>query len=109
MNAEDVKKVERKVEELRHMAVTPDNTSRIADNSLRIADNTLRIRAVDEKVNQLDEGREIYSDRPHYVRPSVSAFFSERKKELKTLEQKLKKWGSAVIAQYGGMKRICRG
>ncbi len=37
------------------------------------------------------------------MRPSVSAFFSGRKKELKTLKDTLEKRGSAVITQYGGI------
>ncbi len=103
VNAEDVKKVEKKIEELRHMAVIADNTLGIAENTLRITENTSRICAVDEKVNLIGEGREVRSDSPHHVRPSVSAFFSGRKKELKTLKDILGKWGCAVITQYGGM------
>ncbi len=89
MNAEDVKEVERKIEELEPLVVIANNASRIC--------------AVDEKVNLSEEGREISFDGPHHVRPSVSAFFSGRKKELKTLKDILQKRGSAVITQYGGV------
>ncbi len=89
VNAEDVKKVERKIEELKQMAVTADNTSRIC--------------VLDEKVKRLEEGCEIRSLAPHHVRPSLSAFFSGRSKELKSLKSILEKHGSAVITQYGGI------
>ncbi len=89
MNAEDVKEVERKIEELESLVVTASNTSRIC--------------AVDEKVNLLEEGRETSNNGRHHVRPSVSAFFSGRKKELKTLKDILEKHGSAVVTQYGGV------
>ena len=89
VNAEDVKKVERKIEELKQMAVTADNTSKIC--------------ALDEKVKRIEEGLEIRDVGPHHVRPSVSAFFSGRKKELATLKDILEKRGSAVITQYGGI------
>ncbi len=45
MNAENVKEVERKLKELRHQVVTAGNTARIC--------------AVDNKVSQLEEEREI--------------------------------------------------
>ncbi len=83
MNAEDVKEVERKMEHLEQLVVTASNTSRIC------------------AMAQLKE-QEIGSDGLHHIRPSVSAFFSGRKKELKTLGDILKKWGSAVVTQYGG-------
>ncbi len=67
------------------------------------AGNTARICAVDNKVSQLEEEQETWSDGPHHVRPSVSAFFSGRKKELKTLKDILEKRGNAVITQYGGV------
>ncbi len=89
MNAEDVKEVERKIEELESLVVTASNTSRIC--------------AVDEKVNLLQEGRENSNNGRHHVRPPVSAFFSGRKKELKTLKDMLEKQGSAVVTQYGGV------
>ena len=89
INAEDVKEVERKIEELEPLVVTANNTSRIC--------------AVGEEVTQLRKGQEIVSDGPHHVRPPVSAFFSGRKKELTTLQGILEKWGSAVITQYGGV------
>ena len=89
VNAEDVRKVEDKLEELRHMAVTADNTSRIC--------------AVDERVNLLEEGREVWSYGPHHVPPSVSAFFSGRSQELMKLKNILLSRGSAVITQYGGV------
>ncbi len=89
MNAEDVKKVEEKLEDLIHRVVTSGAISMIF--------------AVHEKVNQLQERREIRSDGPHHVRLSVSAFFSGRKKELKSLKEILEKRGSAVITQYGGV------
>ncbi len=85
------------------MTVTADNTAGIAENTVWIADNTSRICAVDNKVNQLEKEREIWSHGPHHERPSVSAFFSGRKKQLKTLEDILKMRGSAVITQYGGV------
>ncbi len=103
VNGEDVKKVEEKIEELRHIAVTADNTAGIAGNTVRIADNTSMICAVDAKVNLLEEGREIWSDGPHHVPPSVSAFFSGLKEEMKALKDKLEKRGRAVVTQYGGM------
>ncbi len=62
------------------MAVTADNTSGVAGKKSSI--DGLR-----EKVGLLEEGREIWGDGPHHVRPSVSAFFSGRKKELSTLEE----------------------
>ncbi len=96
VNAEDVKNVETKIHELKQMAVIADNTSGVACNSLRIS-------SLDEKMAQLEGEREIRGDVPHHVRPSVSAFFSGRKNELKTLEDILAKWGSAVITQYGGV------
>ncbi len=89
MNTEDVKEVERKIEELESLVVTTSNTSRIC--------------AVDEKVNLLEEEHEIWSEGPHHVRPSVSAFFSGRKKELKTLTEMLEKWGSSAKTQHGGI------
>ncbi len=88
VNAENVKKVEQKIKELKQMVVIADNTSKIC--------------ALGEKVNRLEEGHLIRDDGPHQVRPSVSAFFSGRKKELKTLKDILEKRGSAVITQYGG-------
>ncbi len=96
MNPEDVKKVEEKVKELKQMAVVADNTSGIAIN-------TSKINALDKKVNGLEEKSGIRVDAPFYVRPSVSAFFSGRKTELKTLKQILENHGSAVITQCGGM------
>ncbi len=87
INASDVGKVERRTEKLRHMAVTADNTAQIC--------------AMDEKLNLLEEGCEILEDGPHHVRPSGSALFSVRKKELNTLKEILQKRGSAVITQYG--------
>ena len=87
MNAEDVKEVERKIEQLEPLVVTVRNTSRIC--------------AVGEEMTQL-KVQEIGSDGLHHMRPSVSAFFSGRKKELKALKDILEKWGSAVVTQYGG-------
>ena len=84
-----------KMEELKQKAV-------IADNASRTAGNASMIRAVDEKVNRLEEIRKIHNDVPHHVRPLVSTFFSGHKKELKDLKDKLVKWGSAVITQYRG-------
>ena len=89
MNAQDVMEVERKLEYLIHQVVTAGTISKIC--------------TVDERVNVLEQGREIRSDEPHHLPPSVSAFFSGRKKELKTLEGILKKRGSAVITKYGGV------
>ncbi len=89
MNAEDVKEVERKIEELEPLVVMANNISR-----------TCR---VDEKVNQLEEEREMADSGPHHVRPSISAFFSGRARELGELRDILDKWGSAVITQYGGV------
>ncbi len=83
MNADDVKEVERKIEHLEPLVVTASNTSRIC------------------AMTQLKE-KGIGSDGLHHMRPSVSAFFSGRKKELKTLKDILEKWGSAVVTQYGG-------
>ncbi len=89
INAGDVKELEGKVEELKQMAVIAGNTSKIC--------------AVVEKVNKLDEERKIGNDYLHHVRPSLSAFFSGRGRELGTLREILEKHGSAVITQYGGM------
>ncbi len=89
MNAEDVKEAERKIEELEPLVVIANNISR-----------TCR---VSEKVNQLEEEREMVDDGLHHVRPSLSAFFSGRARELDTLRDILEKWGSAVISQYGGV------
>ncbi len=102
MSAEDAKKVEKKLEELTRMAVIAGNTSRAAENASKMADNSSRICAVGEKVNRLEEGRENWCEGPHHVRPSLSAFFSGRQKELKTLRHILENWGSAAITQYGG-------
>ena len=88
-NAVDVKEVERKLEELIHRVVTAGTISKLC--------------VVDEKVSRIEEGREIWSDGPHHVVPSVSVFFSGRKKELKTLEEMLENFGSAVITQFGGV------
>ncbi len=88
MNAEDVKEVERKIEQLELLMVTASNTSRIC--------------AVGEEMTQLKKEQEIGSDGLHHMRPSVSAFFSGRNKELKTFGLILEKWGSAVVTQYGG-------
>ena len=65
-----------------------------------------RICALDERVNQLEQGREVRIDGPHHVGQSVSAFFAGRKKELETLEEILENWGSAVITQYGGVGKM---
>ncbi len=89
MNAEDVKEVEKRIEDLEPLVVIASNISRTC--------------AVSEKINQLEEAREIWDDAPHHVRPSLSAFFSGRTRELDTLREKLEKWGSAVITQYGGV------
>ncbi len=89
MNAEDVKDVERKIEELEPLVVSVSNTSRIC--------------ALSEEVTQLRKERETGGVGPHHVRPSLSTFFSGRKKELKTLGDILEKWGSAAITQYGGL------
>ena len=66
------------------------------------ARSTSRICSVAEEVAQLKEQKNC-SGWLHHVRPSVSAFFSGRTKELKTLKDKLEKWGSAVITHYGGV------
>ncbi len=89
MNAEDVKEVERKLEELRHKAVIVGNISKIC--------------GVDERVNYLEEELKICDGGLHHVRPSLSAFFSGRTSELSKLRDILEKRGSAVIAQYGGV------
>ena len=89
MNAEDVKVVERKIKELEPLVVIASNTSRIC--------------TISEELTQLKKEQGIWGERPHHVRPSVSAFFSGRKKELNTLKDILEKWGSAAITQYGGV------
>ncbi len=86
LNAEDVKGVEKKLGELKHMAVTAGNTSWIC--------------TVDKKLKQLEKYLKICDDGVHHVRSSLSAFFSGRKRELSTLKNILKEWGSAVITQY---------
>ncbi len=88
MNSDDVKEVERKVEELGPLVMIASNTSRIC--------------AVSQELSQLKKGQEICGAGPHHVPPSVSAFFSGRKKELKTLKYIVMNRGSAVITQYGG-------
>ncbi len=88
MNAEDVKEVERKLEELIHRVVTAGTVS--------------KIHVLDEKVNLLED-RVVRNDGLHHKQPRVSVFFSGRKKELETLKDILNKRGSAVITQYGGL------
>ena len=89
INEEDVRVVEKKVKELRQMAV--------------IAGNKWRISILHEKEQKIAEEQNIQNDGLHHVRPSLSAFFSGRPKELNTLRVVLEKWGSAVITQYGGV------
>ncbi len=89
MNAEDVEQAERKIQELRQMAVIAGNASKIC--------------SVDEEVNKLKEEWNICDDELHHVRPSLSPFFSGRPMELGTLADILEKHGSAVITQYGGV------
>ncbi len=89
MNAGDVREVERKIDALRQMAVIACNTSMICE--------------IGEEVTELKKDLKTWENGPHHVRPSVSAFFSGRKKELNTLEDILEKRGSAVITQYGGV------
>ncbi len=88
MNAECVRIVERKVEELEPLVVMVRNISRTC--------------AVSEKLDQFEEEREIRGNELHHIRPSLSAFFSGRKRELATLQNILESEGSAVITQYGG-------
>ncbi len=82
LNAGDVQKVEAKTEELELMTVLARTTSRIC---------------------ALEENHENFGDGPHHVRPSLTAFFSGRVRELNALRDILKKHGSAVIARYGGV------
>ncbi len=89
VNAGNVKEVEKKVEELRQMAV--------------IAGNTSKYYAVEEKMDQIEEKQELWADGLHHMRPSLSAFFSGRSRELDELRDILERWGSAVITQYGGL------
>ncbi len=89
MNAGDVKKAESELEQLRHMAVTAGNIWR---NSL-----------ADEEENNSEDDRKVWNDGLYHVLPSLSAFFSGRTSELGTLRAILQKWGSTVIAQYGGV------
>ncbi len=55
------------------------------------------------KVEQLEKEREVCSSRLHHVRPSTSAFFGGRTRDLGILKRLLEKWGSAVVTQYGGV------
>ncbi len=89
MNAADVKEVERKIAELEPLVMVASNASRIC--------------AVGQEVAQLKQEPGNWDDGLHHVRPSVSALFSGRKKELNTLQDILEERGSAVISQYGGV------
>ncbi len=47
--------------------------------------------------------QEIWDAGLHHVRPSLSAFFSGRTRELDELKDILEKFGSAVVTQYRGL------
>ena len=89
MNAGNLKEVERKLEDLIHRAVTAGTISKVC--------------TMGEEVKQLKEEQGSWNDGLRHTRPSLSAFFSGRSRELGTLRKILEKRGSAVITQYGGV------
>ncbi len=89
LNASDVKEVERKMKELEPLVV--------------IAGNISRTSMVVRRVSEIESEWHCPTDEVHHVRPSVSAFFVGRTKELDRLRNILEKRGSAVITQYGGV------
>ncbi len=89
MNAEDVQRVEKKIADLEARVVIANNISRTFVDS--------------EEMNRPQEEQEIWVDGLDYARPSLSPFFSGRKRELAILKDMLKNQGRAVIAQYDGV------
>ncbi len=89
VKSSSVQEVEQRIEELEPLVVIARNTSRGSVLGL--------------KVKQLEKEREACGGGLHHVRPSTSAFFAGRTKELDILKCMLEKWGSAVVTQYGGV------
>ena len=88
-NAEDVREVEKKLEDLEHRMVTAGTIS--------------KVRIMAEMVDNLKKQQNMWDEELDHKRPSLSAFFSGRGQELDKLLAILEKWGSAVITQYGGV------
>ena len=89
VNSANVQEVQQKIEDLALRVMTTKTFSMACVHS--------------RKLKHFEEDKETFDGGLHHVRPSTSAFFAGRSKELRALKCILEEWGSAVITQYGGV------
>ncbi len=103
INSEDVKKVETKIDELRHMVVAVGYLAKEKQSDEEVEHIREELLPYREEVQRIREELPPYREEVQHFRPSVPAFFSGRAKELVALQGILEKCGSAIITQYGGV------